>query len=32
VARLPLARALEYVPVLQRAAADMAHTFVNDGD
>ena len=27
VARLPLARALEYVPILQRAAADMAHTF-----
>jgi DNA-binding IclR family transcriptional regulator len=27
VARLPLARALEFVPSLQRAAADMAQTF-----
>jgi IclR family acetate operon transcriptional repressor len=32
VARLPLARALEYVPVLQRAAADMAHTFEDGKD
>jgi IclR family acetate operon transcriptional repressor len=32
VARLPLVRALECVPILQRAATDMARTFGNGED